>query len=116
MTPTLRMQNNNVLIKLDPEVEKVAGGMLFKPETAHDHVLRTGEVVAVGPGRWNDKGERYEPMECKPGMRVLFVKFIATHTESAKQLKQYIGPDFAIIKDKDALLDVGELKLEDISQ
>lgn len=78
---------------------------LFKPETAHEHVLRTGEVVDVGPGKYvsGDSRER-TPLGVSPGDGVVFVKFLATHTETAKGIQKYIGEGLAIIQHTDVML------------
>jgi co-chaperonin GroES (HSP10) len=117
MTHNLDMRNDNVLIRLEEDPEETAGG-LIKPQGAQEHVFRIGRVVKAGPGRWNRKGTARIPMVCKEGMRVLFVKFIATHTESAKQLQRSVlDKDHAIIKDQDVLVEVDEdFKISDVTQ
>jgi co-chaperonin GroES (HSP10) len=114
----LAMWNDNVLIRLEEDPETTASGNLIKPEGAQEHVFRIGRVIKAGPGKWNSKGTARIPMVCKPGMRVLFVKFVATHTESAKQLRRsHLDKDHAIIKDQDVLLEVDEdFKIEQVSQ
>ncbi|MCK4306523.1 MAG: hypothetical protein KAY24_19935 [Candidatus Eisenbacteria sp.] len=102
-TPKIRLLNDNVLIKLETESETTASGLLIKPQDKHEHVFRAGRVVQVGPGKWTVKDVR-EPMFCKAEMRILFIKFVATHTESARRVQSIVGKDYAIIKDYDALL------------
>ena len=46
----MKIMNDWLRIKLDPDEELV--GHIFKPQGAYDHVLRTAEVVDVGPGPW----------------------------------------------------------------
>jgi co-chaperonin GroES (HSP10) len=103
-TPEVRLLNDNVMIKLEPESDTTASGLIIKPQDKHEHVFRAGRVVQVGPGGWNDKTDVREPMMCEVGMRVLFVKFVATHTQSARHVQSIIGKDYAVIKDYDALL------------
>ena len=44
------------------------------PDTADKEKPMLGTVVAVGPGKWNEKGERV-PMSVKVGDKVLFKKY-----------------------------------------
>ncbi|OGG48851.1 hypothetical protein A3G63_01675 [Candidatus Kaiserbacteria bacterium RIFCSPLOWO2_12_FULL_52_8] len=52
--------------------KKLASGIII-PETVNKEKLFKGEVITVGPGRRNDKGERV-PVEVKPGDTVFFKK------------------------------------------
>jgi len=53
--------------------EKTKGGILL-PETAEKERPAQGRVIAVGPGKKNDKGELI-PLEVKEGDKVLFTKY-----------------------------------------
>lgn len=108
MIPKLQPLNDNVMIKLEPESEVTASGLIIKPQDKHEHVFRAGRVVRIGPGKRNDKTNEREPMFCKVGMRVLFVKFVATHTQSARHIQSIIGNDYAMIKDYDALCELDD--------
>jgi co-chaperonin GroES (HSP10) len=107
-TPAIRLLNDNVMIRLEPESETTASGLIIKPQDKHEHVFRAGRVVQVGPGGWAEEDEVRKPMFCKEGMRVLFVKFVATHTQSARHVQSIIGKDHAIIKDYDAMLELDD--------
>ena len=60
-----------VVIRVEEE-KKTKGGILI-PDTAKEKP-QEGKVIAVGPGKVNEKGERL-PMDVKKGNRVLFGKF-----------------------------------------
>lgn len=47
---------------------------IFIPDTVEKERAEQGTVVAVGPGKLNDKGDRM-PMSVKAGDRVLFTKY-----------------------------------------
>lgn len=118
--PNITPLNDNVLIELEPEEEMVGlSHLLHKPDGAHEHVLRTARVVKTGPGKWcthhKHQMER-RPMMCEPGMRIVFIKFVATHTNTARDIQQIIGKDYALIKDNDAICDVGSLEVGALSQ
>ena len=72
-----------IVIKVIEETEQTSGG-IFIPDSAKEKPQR-GEVVAVGLGKMNDKGER-EPMDVKVGDKVRivsgpFAEFIGEITE-----------------------------------
>lgn len=65
--------SNHVL--LEPlEEEKTTKSGIVLPETADKERPTRGKVVAVGPGKKNDKGE-LSPMSVKVGDTVLFKKY-----------------------------------------
>ena len=71
----LRPLQDRVLIRrVEPEA-KTAGG-IFIPDTAREKPIE-GEVVAAGPGARN-KDHALQPMDVKPGDRVLFGKWSGT--------------------------------------
>jgi chaperonin GroES len=63
---------DKVLIRRIEEPEQKAGGIVI-PDTAKEKPQQ-GEVIAVGPGRVNEKGKRIPP-EVKKGQKVLFGKY-----------------------------------------
>jgi chaperonin GroES len=56
--------------------EEVTKSGIVLPDTAKEKPQR-GEVMAVGQGRLNDKGERIQ-MDVKAGDQVLFAKYAGT--------------------------------------
>jgi len=60
-----------VVIRVEEE-KKTKGGILI-PDTAKEKP-QEGKVIAVGPGKVNEKGERI-PLDVKKGNRVLFGKY-----------------------------------------
>jgi chaperonin GroES len=64
--------NDRVLVLRIEQEEKTSGGIII-PDTAKEKP-QEGKVVAVGPGKVNDKGERI-PLEVKEKDRVLFGKY-----------------------------------------
>ena len=71
----IRPLADRVVVKPIEETEQMQGG-LYIPDTAKEKPQQ-GEVVAVGPGRVGDDGERIEP-ELKAGDRVLYGKYSGT--------------------------------------
>ena len=66
---------DRVVIKVIDDVQQTSGG-IFIPDSAKEKPQK-GEVVAVGEGKTNDKGEK-EPMEVKVGDVILFAKYSGT--------------------------------------
>ena len=71
----IRPLNDRVLVKRLAEEETTKGGIII-PDSAKEKPAE-GEVVAVGHGKLNDKGERVA-LELKAGDRVLFSKYGGT--------------------------------------
>lgn len=69
---------DRVVVQRIEEEEEKKGGIII-PETAKERPQK-GKVIAVGPGRLNDKGERM-PMEVKEGDLVLFSKYAGTEVK-----------------------------------
>jgi chaperonin GroES len=67
--------NDRVLVKRIDEQEEVRGGIII-PDTAKEKP-QEAEVVAVGPGKLDDDGNRL-PMNVKAGDRVLIGKYSGT--------------------------------------
>ena len=68
----VRPHQDRVLIKRISEEEKTKGGIII-PDSAKEKPAE-GEVVAVGSGKFNDKG-KLRALEVKKGDRVLFGKY-----------------------------------------
>lgn len=73
--------------------EKTKGGIVL-PDTAKEKP-QMGKVVAVGPGRIDDKGERVMP-EVKVGQKVIYASYAGT------EFKQD-GEKLLILKESDIL-------------
>ena len=58
------------------EQEQTTRGGIYLPDTAKEKP-QEGEVIAVGPGRATDEGNRM-PMELGVGDRVIYSKFAGT--------------------------------------
>lgn len=71
----IRPLADRVVVKPLEESEQMRGG-LYIPDTAKEKPQQ-GEILAVGPGKLNEKGERV-PMEVKEGDKVLYGKYSGT--------------------------------------
>jgi len=88
-----RPLHDRVVVRRVDEEEKTAGGIII-PDTAKEKPSQ-GEVVAVGPGARNDKGELIAP-DVKVGDLVLFGKWSGTEVKIA-------GDDLLIMKESDIM-------------
>jgi chaperonin GroES len=88
-----RPLHDRVLVRRIDADEKTAGGIII-PDTAKEKP-QEGQVVAVGPGDRNEKGELV-PLELKAGDRVLFGKWSGTEVKID-------GEDLLIMKESDIL-------------
>lgn len=93
----IRPLNDRILVKRMAGEEKSAGGIII-PDSAKEKPAE-GQVVAVGPGKLNDKGERLA-MDVKVGDNVLFSKYGGTDIKLD-------GEEYLIMREDDILGVVG---------
>ena len=75
---SFRPLHDRVLVRRVTAEEKTAGGIII-PDTAKEKP-QEGEVIAVGSGTLNDKGE-LRPLDVKSGDRILFGKWSGTEVK-----------------------------------
>jgi chaperonin GroES len=71
----IRPLQDRIIIKRLESEEKTKGGIII-PDSAKEKPME-GKVVAVGPGKLNEKGTRVAP-EVKAGDTILFGKYAGT--------------------------------------
>ncbi|UCE04280.1 MAG: co-chaperone GroES [Candidatus Latescibacterota bacterium] len=71
----IRPLADRVLVRALEEAEVKRGGIII-PDTAKEKP-QEGEVIAIGPGRMTDKGDRIA-LEVSEGDRILFGKYSGT--------------------------------------
>ncbi len=74
----LRPLGDRVVVEPIEKEERTPAGIIL-PETAKEKP-QEGKVIAVGPGRLNEKGERI-PIDVKEGDRVIFAKYAGTEVK-----------------------------------
>ncbi len=89
----IRPLNDRILVKRLEEEEKTAGGIII-PDSAKEKPAE-GEIIAIGPGKLNDAGERIA-VDLKVGDRVLFSKYGGTDVKLD-------GEDYLIMREDDIL-------------
>ncbi len=88
-----RPLHDRVVVKRIDAEEKTAGGIII-PDTAKEKP-QEGEVIAVGPGARDETG-KVQPLDVKPGDRILFGKWSGTEVKLQ-------GEDLLIMKESDIL-------------
>ena len=94
MSVNIKPLEDRIVVKpLDAE-QTTASGLVI-PDTAKEKP-QEGEVVAVGPGRFNDDGDERIPMDIGVGDKVIFSKYGGTEVK-------YAGEEFLILSARDVL-------------
>ena len=91
-TFTLEPLDDRIVVKPGEEEETTVSGIVI-PDTAKEKP-QEGEVVAVGPGRFED-GTRV-PMDVKVGDRVLYSKYGGTEVKVE-------GDEYLVLSGRDVL-------------
>ncbi len=89
----VRPLNDRLLVKRLEEITKTAGGIII-PDSAKEKPAE-GTVIAVGPGKTNEKGDRVA-LQVKAGDKVLFSKYGGTDVKLD-------GEDFIIMREDDIM-------------
>jgi chaperonin GroES len=87
------LEDRIVVKPLDAE-QTTASGLVI-PDTAKEKP-QEGEVLAVGPGRYDDEGEKRIPLDVKVGDTVLYSKYGGTEVK-------YSGEEYLILSARDVL-------------
>jgi chaperonin GroES len=77
------------------EAEQTTASGLVIPDTAKEKP-QEGEVLAVGPGRWDDEGDKRIPLDVKVGDVVLYSKYGGTEVK-------YDGEEYLVLSARDLL-------------
>src|SRR3712207_1392217 len=88
-----RPLHDRVLVRRVEAEERTAGGIII-PDTAKEKP-QEGEVIAVGPGILNERGE-LRPLDVKAGDRILFGKWSGTEVRLE-------GEELLIMKESDIM-------------
>jgi chaperonin GroES len=93
MATKLTPLHDRIVIRRVEEAETTRGGIII-PDSAKDKP-QEGEVISVGRGKTNDKGETF-PLDVKEGDRILFGKYAGTEIKID-------GEDFLIMREEEVL-------------
>ncbi len=90
---TMRPLGDRVVVQPTAREEMTKSGIVL-PDTAKEKP-QEGTIVAAGPGRLNDDGDR-EPMDVKVGDKVLYAKYAGTEFKVDDE-------EYLIVSQKDIL-------------
>lgn len=93
MSISIKPLEDRIVIR-QVEAEQTTASGLVIPDTAKEKP-QEGEVIAVGPGRVDDKGNRI-PVDVKVGDVVIYSRYGGTEVK-------YEGQEFQILSSRDAL-------------
>jgi chaperonin GroES len=73
----IRPLNDRVIVRplTEEELGTVSASGIIIPDTAKKEKPEQGVVIAVGPGKWDEDGEKRIPVDVKEGDRVVFSKY-----------------------------------------
>lgn len=97
MSVSIKPLEDKVVVKAAVAETTTASGLVI-PDTAKEKP-QEGEVVAVGPGRVDDNGNRI-PVDVQVGDKVIYSKYGGTEVK-------YAGQDYLILSARDLLAVVG---------
>ncbi|MDR0307483.1 MAG: co-chaperone GroES [Chitinispirillales bacterium] len=89
----VKPMEDRIILKSMEAQEKTSGG-IYIPDNAKEKPQK-GEVIAVGPGKTNDKGQKIE-MTLKKGDKVLYGKYAGTEVTID-------GEEYLIVRESDVL-------------
>ena len=93
MSISIKTLEDRIVIR-QVEAEQTTASGLVIPDTAKEKP-QEGEVIAVGPGRVDDKGNRI-PVDVKVGDVVIYSRYGGTEVK-------YEGQEFQILSSRDVL-------------
>lgn len=69
--------NDRVVVRplTEEELGTVSASGIIIPDSAKKEKPEQGVVLAVGPGKWDEDGEKRIPLDVKEGDRVIFSKY-----------------------------------------
>ena len=93
MATTVRPLYDRVLLRRLDAADEVRGGIII-PDTAKEKPQQ-GEIIAVGPGKLSDTGDRLAP-DVEVGQKVLYGKYSGSEVTVD-------GEDYLILRESDVL-------------
>ena len=94
MAVQIKPLEDRILVEVIDAETKTASGLVI-PDTAKEKP-QEGKVIAVGPGRFDEDGEKRIPMDIKTGDTVIFSKYGGTEVT-------YDGKDYLLLSARDVL-------------
>jgi chaperonin GroES len=94
VTVSIKPLEDRIVVKTLEAEQTTASGLVI-PDTAKEKP-QEGEVLAVGPGRWDEDGEKRIPLDVSVGDKVLYSKYGGTEVK-------YDNEEYLILNARDVL-------------
>ncbi|MGH3354841.1 MAG: co-chaperone GroES [Nocardioidaceae bacterium] len=94
MSVSIKPLEDRIVVKALEAEQTTASGLVI-PDTAKEKP-QEGEVLAVGPGRFNENGAERIPLDVSVGDKVIYSKYGGTEVK-------YDGEDYLILSARDVL-------------
>ncbi|MFY9325858.1 MAG: co-chaperone GroES [Candidatus Nanopelagicales bacterium] len=94
MAVNIKPLEDRILVEVIDAETTTASGLVI-PDTAKEKP-QEGKVLAVGPGRFNEDGDKRLPLDISVGDTVVFSKYGGTDLN-------YDGKDFLLLSSRDVL-------------
>ena len=94
MSVNIKPLEDRIVVKALDAEQTTASGLVI-PDTAKEKP-QEGKVLAVGPGNWDDEGEKRIPLDVKEGDVVLYSKYGGTEVK-------YNGEEYLVLSARDVL-------------
>ncbi len=94
MSVNIKPLEDRILVKTLDAEQTTASGLVI-PDTAKEKP-QEGEVIAVGPGRYNEDGDERIPLDISVGDKVIYSKYGGTEVK-------YSGEEYLILSARDVL-------------
>ena len=94
MSITIKPLEDRIVVRALDAEQTTASGLVI-PDTAKEKP-QEGEVLAVGPGRFNESGDQRVPLDINTGDVVVFSKYGGTEVK-------YNGEEYLILSARDVL-------------
>lgn len=94
MSVSIKPLEDRILVKALDAEQTTASGLVI-PDTAKEKP-QEGEVLAVGPGRFDESGSKRVPVDVKVGDKVIYSKYGGTEVK-------YNGQEYLLLSARDVL-------------
>ena len=98
MSVSIKPLEDRIVVQAVEAEQTTASGLVI-PDTAKEKP-QEGEVVAVGPGLFNEDGDERIPMDISVGDKVIYSKYGGTEVK-------YSGEEYLILSARDILAVIG---------
>ena len=89
MSISIKPLEDRIVVQVVEAEQTTASGLVI-PDTAQEKP-QEGEVIAVGPGRFNEDGDERVPMDISVGDRVIYSKYGGTELKYGDQEYLVLG-------------------------